>query len=194
MEEEIRKILEAALRKKKSTGGKKGTLGRPARETAPLTLDPVTGFEPFGLAGRMKQFRETLGLNRDAVAQMLGVSVAALQSYEDAAATPGADVVYQYARLGADPMWLLTGKSDSIAMNVLEVAEIKALIIAFLKVSLPEPEKIKQLDTMADLLCRKICQHVEMRLHPRNAKKSAGPAPSLETMALKRAMDIREEA
>ncbi len=67
---------------------------------------------PEGLeaGSRLRQWRESCGWSREALAKLIGVSPRALQEHERGATTPKIGLLRRLADLGLDPTWFVTGR------------------------------------------------------------------------------------
>jgi phage repressor protein C with HTH and peptisase S24 domain len=70
---------------------------------------------------RLRQWRESRELSREAVAKLIGVSPRALQEYERGATMPKIGPLRRLAELGCDPTWFVTGRTGG-EPGVLEIA------------------------------------------------------------------------
>ena len=62
-----------------------------------------------GIAERLREAREALGLSQQALAEKLGGTKRSVINWEGGAALPGAEVLARYAAIGADVLYILTG-------------------------------------------------------------------------------------
>jgi len=66
----------------------------------------------MGLHERIKIARESLGLNQKEMAQQLNIAYRSWQGYEDGDNIPGGKVLGNFASLGIDLNWLMTGEGS----------------------------------------------------------------------------------
>jgi transcriptional regulator with XRE-family HTH domain len=81
-------------------------------------LSPPKAVHETGLGERMKRSRQRLGLSQAIAAQQTGIPLVSLKKYEGSKTIPGADVVSQFARLGVNLHWLLTGDGPMLLKDL----------------------------------------------------------------------------
>lgn len=64
------------------------------------------------IGARVKKIRKDKGLRQDQAARILGISTTGWQKIERNESSPGAETLLQFEKFGADPGWVLTGKSQ----------------------------------------------------------------------------------
>lgn len=72
---------------------------------------------------RLRVWRESVGLSREALAEKIGVSPRSLQEHEKGTTTPKGAPLRRLAAMGCDLTWLLTGaRSNQVASTSVAVA------------------------------------------------------------------------
>jgi transcriptional regulator with XRE-family HTH domain len=79
---------------------------------------------------RLAEERKRLGLSQSKVASDCGVSREMWGKYERGSATPGCDVIARFAGLGADAIYILTGRRERPASELTDRARLLAAIEA----------------------------------------------------------------
>jgi transcriptional regulator with XRE-family HTH domain len=70
-----------------------------------------------GLAHRLRDERQRLGLSQSAFAELLGITTRAVQHYEAGASTIRLDILYRMLDAGVDVHFLLFGDLNSVPFN-----------------------------------------------------------------------------
>jgi transcriptional regulator with XRE-family HTH domain len=66
---------------------------------------------------RLRLWRESSKMTREALADAIGVSVRSLQEYEKGLSTPKGAPLRRLAELGCDPTWVITGREPAILVQ-----------------------------------------------------------------------------
>lgn len=75
------------------------------------------------LGNRLKEERKRLGLNQTEMAEHGGVQITAQANYEKDVRRPDADYLFGINKIGADILYIITGKRTPIQMSSLSIEE-----------------------------------------------------------------------
>ncbi len=83
----------------------------------------------MGIPERLKETREQLGHTQAALAELVGSTKRSVINWEGGVSFPGANVLAQYAAVGADVLYILTGqRSQPLAPEVTFPPRERALL------------------------------------------------------------------
>ncbi|MBW7656235.1 helix-turn-helix domain-containing protein [Hydrogenophilus thermoluteolus] len=80
------------------------------------------------IGARLKEERERLGLSQTAFAESCGLKKLAQINYEKGERMPDAEYLARASRLGADVLYILTGRRERPASELTDRARLKAAI------------------------------------------------------------------
>ncbi|MEG0936553.1 MAG: helix-turn-helix transcriptional regulator [Comamonas sp.] len=71
----------------------------------------------MGISQRIQEERKRLGLTQEAAAERMGSTKRSLINWEGGAALPGAEALSRFAEIGADVLYILTGRLDQASLS-----------------------------------------------------------------------------
>lgn len=71
----------------------------------------------MGISQRIQEERKRLGLTQEAAAEKMGSTKRSLINWEGGASLPGADALARFDEIGADVLYILTGRLDTSKLS-----------------------------------------------------------------------------